>query len=206
MLRTVCVSLRFVIKRDRQLEQKIFEAVKSRDATAAISLVGGSNHQATYRGMPLVGPSTEMICWAFTDIPKLLRHFPDYVMPDIRTAAAMFFLVGGIRDWLPRGELTARGFDLEYGVRALATYIQCRRSIETWKGVVGEIEISNSADPPCPQCKELGGKRWPFGEQPEIPYEHCTGPKGCHCAYVAYTVKRDIGTNVTRALRFRTRH
>jgi hypothetical protein len=179
-----------VNKRDRQLEQMIFEAVKARDVAGAISLVGGDNHQSVYKEITLIGPSSEMIRWAFTDTPKLLRQFPDYLMPEIRTAAAMFFLVGDVnlREWLPRHELTARGFDLEYGVRALATYIQCRRHVETWKkmGCVSAVEISNSNFDVCPQCKELGTKRWPLGEQPEIPYEHCTAPKGCHCAYVAY--------------------
>jgi hypothetical protein len=63
--------------------------------------------------------------------------------------------------------------------------------------VPSEIEELLRAYARAHSAEDTEIKIWSLGDQPELPYEHCRNPKGCHCVYFASIVDSGVGMSLS---------
>jgi hypothetical protein len=175
----------------QEFKAQLFEIVKRRDSALAVAMV---NDEQARNPMPKVAffrdsPDLEEVAMVFAAKPKLLGRVAPIAMESLRDAAAMAFLVGDLSHWrwLPRDLAIDSHLTKDAAVQAIIAYVQTWRNLKIWNeiGVVARVTFSRSNNPSCPSCVALDGRTWRLGSQPELPYEHCTNPAGCHCVCIS---------------------
>jgi hypothetical protein len=176
-----------------QFADSVFELVKREQIETAIEAVLEEVKRMGWRHDQFFPQLTRGDVYAaLTARPKIFAAVPDQSMIFFQRAAVMAFL--GLPTsrsrWLPPGLQTGTRINGDSAVGAIVNYVQSQRNIECWvkSGLVINARLQNASRDVCPNCAELSHV-WLLGEQPELPYEFCTNPKGCHCVYIAHTFR-----------------
>ena len=176
------------------VEAEVLELIKlrrGRDAARVVSRFEAS--QIFSRGVGIdwsrgddPGGSEPALNAIFGGVPKILSGASEADIEALRTAAAASLLWGDNRGgrWLPDGYTGQFRCDHDVAVRMFVFYGQHIRDLESYRGIVKQVEVMGTGDG-CSECKKISGRKFAVAHAPELPHPRCTSEVGCRCCLMA---------------------
>jgi hypothetical protein len=170
-----------------KVERAAFDALRARNADLAVRAICDFQDALGFPETPsfLSNPEISKVRSVFSARPKILASVSEATLEDLRIAAGMVFLGLGFR-WLPDGLQTGLQMKNESAIRMIVSHIQSSGHIQQEQensDIISGVRVYLSCEGSCDACSALKDKEWKLGEQPELPYEHCTHRMGCRCCY-----------------------
>lgn len=133
-------------------------------------------------------PSTDVSCLRkmYGPAPGILDGITADALPQIRYAAAMQYLWGGLRRrWLDKTLVTGTRFTPDQAARMLVFFARSTLNVTSVAEAVGRpirVRVSVVGDPrTCEQCRALSKQTFTSNAMPEMPNPTCTAKEGCRC-------------------------
>ena len=130
------------------------------------------------------GSELQMLEFIFRTSPLRFQNLPNDKLAILRAAAGML-LIWGVSDatpWLNNLQLEEELWSPEIAARMFLFLAQHHQRIEEFRAAgFHRVVVLGSDSDQCPECAKHTGKIYSLGKVPNVPFDRCTCPDGCHC-------------------------